>query len=105
VQLLTLFRATALPRVRITDWPDLRNRGFMLDVSRDKVGSLPGWDPGGGDGAGGACPAKLMCVFGPQVPAMETLFGLVDLMEVLKYNQLQLYMEHTFQYSEHRCGL
>lgn len=26
-----------VPPLRIVDWPDLPNRGFMLDVSRDKV--------------------------------------------------------------------
>jgi N-acetyl-beta-hexosaminidase len=26
-----------LPRLRIVDWPDLVHRGYMLDVSRDKV--------------------------------------------------------------------
>src|SRR5688500_11680926 len=61
----------ALPRLRIEDWPDFPNRGVMLDISRDKV------------------------------PTMETLFGLVDLLAHLKVNQLQLYTEHTFAYSQH----
>jgi hypothetical protein len=55
----------------IRDRPDFAVRGVMLDVSRDKV------------------------------PRMETLFDLVDLLAGLKYNQLQLYMEHTFAYSGH----
>ena len=58
--------------MRILDYPDFPNRGFMLDVSRDKV------------------------------PQLETLFWLVDLMASFKMNQLQLYMEHTFAYSDHR---
>ena len=39
------------------------------------------------------------------MPAMETLFGLVDLLSEWKVNQLQLYTEHTFAYRNHRrCG-
>ena len=57
--------------VEITDWPDLANRGVMLDISRDKV------------------------------PTMDTLLELVDLLTGLKINQLQLYMEHTFAYRGH----
>ena len=60
-----------LPNLRIKDWPDFPNRGFMLDISRDKV------------------------------PKKETLFQLVDLLSELKYNQLQLYTEHTFAYRGH----
>ncbi len=36
-----------------------------------------------------------------QVPKVETLFSLVDLLSSFKYNQLQLYMEHTFAYKDH----
>ena len=61
----------ALPCLRILDWPDFPNRGVMLDISRDKV------------------------------PTMRTLFELVDLLAHLKINQLQLYTEHTFAYSQH----
>ncbi|MCK5861899.1 MAG: family 20 glycosylhydrolase [Candidatus Hydrogenedentes bacterium] len=60
-----------LPVVQIEDWPDFPNRGVMLDIARDKV------------------------------PTLETLFGYVDLFASLKYNQLQLYMEHTFAYPGH----
>ena len=63
--------APALPNFEISDWPDLEVRGYMLDVSRCKV------------------------------PTMETLYRLVDRLAGLKYNQLQLYMEHTFAYSAH----
>ena len=58
--------------VRIDDWPDFANRGVLLDISRDKV------------------------------PTMQTLYGLVELLSQWKINQLQLYMEHTFAYRNHR---
>lgn len=60
-----------LPCVKITDSPDFANRGVMLDVSRSKV------------------------------PKMETLKGIIDLLAGWKVNQLQLYMEHTFNYRGH----
>ena len=48
------------------------------------------------------CPARAS-PFSPllQVPTLPTLFALVDLLEVLRYTQLQLYMEHTFQVRYH----
>ena len=55
----------------IEDSPDLLDRGFMLDISRCKIPTLP------------------------------TLFELIDRLAQLKYNQLQLYMEHTFAYENH----
>ena len=58
----------ALPVCEIEDWPDLKRRGIMLDISRDKV------------------------------PTMATLFGMADLMLELKLNEFQLYTEHTFAY-------
>ncbi len=61
-----------LPAGRIDDQPDFALRGYMLDVSRDKV------------------------------PTMTTLYRIVDLMVELKLNQLQLYTEHTFAYRKHR---
>lgn len=71
-QLARQFKDTGkLPCVHIEDWPDFPNRGVMLDVARDKV------------------------------PTMETLFRMVDLFASLKYNQLQLYTEHTFAYPGH----
>jgi hypothetical protein len=36
-----------------------------------------------------------------RVPKMETLRSLIDLWTGLKYNQLQLYTEHTFAYPQH----
>src|SRR5690349_22084587 len=56
----------------IEDWPDFAARGVMLDISRDKV------------------------------PTMATLYTIVDRLAELKINQLQLYTEHTFAYSQHR---
>ena len=46
-------------------------RGYMLDISRDKV------------------------------PTMSTLRRIVDLLKVCNYNQFQLYTEHAFAYSGH----
>jgi len=62
---------TVLPRLEIRDHPAFANRGFMLDVSRCKM------------------------------PTMETLFSLIDLLADLKYNELQLYVEHTFAFADH----
>ena len=47
------------------------HRAYMLDISRDRV------------------------------PTMKTLREIVDLLERCRYNQLQLYTEHTFAYREH----
>ena len=60
-----------LPHLAISDWPDFPVRGVMLDVSRDKV------------------------------PQMGTLRALVDMLAGWKFNQLQLYTEHTFTYRQH----
>lgn len=46
-------------------------RGFMLDISRDRV------------------------------PTMRTLRLIVDILARYRYNQFQLYMEHTFAYTGH----
>lgn len=63
--------AGRLPGVFIRDWPDFPVRGFMLDVSRDRV------------------------------PTRETLERFVELMALVRLNQLQLYTEHTFAYRDH----
>lgn len=55
----------------IDDWPDFPVRGYMLDVSRDRV------------------------------PTRETLRSLVTALAIARYNQLELYTEHTFAYQEH----
>jgi len=62
----------ALPLGRIEDHPDFAVRGVMLDVTRDKVPSLP------------------------------TLYALVDKLAEWKFNHLELYTEHTFAYRNHR---
>ncbi|MBL7646911.1 MAG: family 20 glycosylhydrolase [Candidatus Hydrogenedentes bacterium] len=73
-QLATLSRERGeIPLCRIADHPDFPNRGVMLDVARDKV------------------------------PEMKTLYELVDLFASWKYNQLQLYTEHTFAYKGHHA--
>ncbi len=71
-QLSTAFADSIPSALEIKDHPGFERRGYMLDISRDKV------------------------------PTMNTLFDLVDMLASLKYNELQLYTEHTFAYSEHR---
>ncbi len=61
----------ALEAQRIVDHPDLLQRGFMLDISRDRV------------------------------PTNATLAWLVEVLASLRYNHLELYMEHTFAYVGH----
>ena len=56
----------------IEEVPLFPERGFMLDISRCRV------------------------------PTMEFLFRLVDWLAVLRFNQLQLYTEHTFAFARHR---
>jgi hexosaminidase len=51
--------------------PRFRNRGLMLDISRNRV------------------------------PTMDCLHHLVEALAALHYNQLQLYTEHTFAYQDH----
>ena len=57
--------------LKIVDQPDFDHRGIMLDISRCKV------------------------------PTLETLKGLIDQLAQLKFNQLQLYTEHTFAFANH----
>ena len=63
---------TKIPGFVIEDSPTLNRRGFMLDISRCKV------------------------------PTMEELFRLIDLLALIGYNELQLYIEHTFEFKEHK---
>jgi hypothetical protein len=63
---------SAVRRVEISDYPDFAQRGVMLDVSRDKV------------------------------PTMATLKLLIDRLALMRINHLQLYIEHTFAFSEHK---
>ncbi|MEZ5311160.1 MAG: hypothetical protein R2735_11315 [Microthrixaceae bacterium] len=60
-----------MPLVHIRDWPDIPVRGFMLDVSRDRV------------------------------PTRASLERQVSILSVARYNHLQLYIEHTFAYEGH----
>lgn len=60
-----------IPAFEIEDWPDFEHRGVLLDVSRTKV------------------------------PTMATLGRTIDLLASWKYDELQLYTEHTFAYREH----
>ncbi|MCL2105381.1 MAG: family 20 glycosylhydrolase, partial [Kiritimatiellaeota bacterium] len=71
-QIVRLAGGRALPCCEIEDAPDFPLRGVMLDVSRDKV------------------------------PTLDTLLWLVDRLADLKFNHLQLYVEHTFAYRNHR---
>jgi hypothetical protein len=61
----------SLPAVHIRDWPDVTTRGFMLDVSRDRV------------------------------PTRATLERLVAILVTARYNHLQLYIEHAYAYAGH----
>jgi len=60
-----------LPCFSISDWPDFAVRGYMLDISRSRV------------------------------PSMTRLRSLVRTLATLRFNQLQLYTEHTFAYLGH----
>ena len=62
-----------LPHLVIEDHPDLAVRGYMLDVSRDRV------------------------------PTMAELRKLIDRLASLKINQLQLYTEHTVAFAGHEA--
>lgn len=59
------------PRLTIEDGPAREVRGYLLDISRDKV------------------------------PTMTSLRALISQLAALKYNQIQLYTEHTFAYPGH----
>ena len=58
----------ALPRVEIHDWPDFAARGYYLDVTRGRV------------------------------PRLEWLKQWADKLSLYKYNQLHLYVEHSFKF-------
>lgn len=70
-QLLAQANEGRLRCLAIQDHPTLLSRGLMLDVSRGKVYSR------------------------------EYLLELVDLLGRLRYNVLQLYVEHTFDFQKH----
>ncbi len=62
---------TRLPGVLIEDSPDFPVRGYMLDISRDRV------------------------------PTRQTLDRLIGLMSIARINHFELYTEHTFAYPGH----
>jgi len=64
----------AIPCGEISDAPAFAHRGYMLDVSRNKV------------------------------PAMDTLLAWIDLLAHFKYNHFQLYIEHAFAYINHEVS-
>ncbi|MDB4335175.1 family 20 glycosylhydrolase [bacterium] len=68
----TIENQQTLSCLQIKDWPDFERRGYMLDISRDKV------------------------------PTMETLYHIIDLLDRYKINEFQLYTEHTFAYKNHK---
>ncbi|TKG97397.1 beta-hexosaminidase [Puteibacter caeruleilacunae] len=75
--LLTLEQALQLTKgklncLRIIDSPDFNRRGVMLDISRDKV------------------------------PSMKTLKEMIGCFASWKINEIQLYVEHTFAYKNHK---
>jgi len=63
----------ALPQesIIVEDSPRFLERGFMLDISRDRV------------------------------PTQDSLYRLVKNLSKLRYNQLQLYTEHTYSFKDH----
>ncbi len=71
LQIIRQSQKAGFPCMAIEDWPDIVDRGVMLDISRDKV------------------------------PTFETLLHLVDLLAEMKINHLELYTEHTFAYMGH----
>ncbi len=71
---LVLGEPDGLPVMTIEDSPAYAHRGYMLDISRDRV------------------------------PTLEMLYQLVDELSTLKYNQLQLYIEHTFEFPGHHVA-
>ena len=62
----------SFPAITVTDYPDFRYRGVMLDISRAKV------------------------------PTLDTLFDLVRYLASMKVNVLQFHTEHTFAFRRHR---
>jgi len=66
-----LAAAADLPALAVRDHPDHRVRGYMLDVSRDRV------------------------------PTRATLAWLVGVLGALRYDHLELYVEHTYAHVGH----
>ncbi|MGW3404964.1 glycoside hydrolase family 20 zincin-like fold domain-containing protein [Streptomyces zhihengii] len=57
---------------QVDDHPDFAVRGFLLDVSRDRV------------------------------PTRRTLRRWLDVLSLARFNQLELYMEHTYAFRDHQ---
>ncbi len=70
---LDQLRRQGLVAGRVRDWPDLAHRGFMLDISRDRV------------------------------PDRPCLLALLDRLDRLRINHFELYTEHTFAYTDHEA--
>ncbi len=68
-QLVEVINWSSVPDFTIQDTPDIPRRGYMLDISRLKV------------------------------PTMTELKKMIVVLSRLKYNELQLYTEHTFAFS------
>lgn len=71
VSFLQLIQDGGIPAGELDDAPALAVRGAMLDISRNRV------------------------------PHLAELFELIDVLATLRYNQVQLYTEHTFAYRDH----
>lgn len=67
----TLSTNQALAKLSVHDWANFEKRGYMLDISRDKI------------------------------PTMISLYALIDQLSAWRINELQLYTEHTFAYKNH----
>ncbi|MBK7956671.1 MAG: beta-N-acetylhexosaminidase [Bacteroidetes bacterium] len=72
-QVLNYFKTEQLDIVNleIHDWPNFARRGYMLDISRDKV------------------------------PTMSTIYRIIQNLASWKINEFQLYVEHTYAYKNH----
>ncbi len=71
-QLLKQCDDNKCPEVTIDDFPELKLRAVMLDVSRDKM------------------------------PTLEFIMNFVDQLSNWKVNTFMLYIEHTFAYKDHK---
>ena len=64
-----------VPYCEIKDEPDMKLRGYYLDVSRGRV------------------------------PTVEGVKKIIDMLAYYKVNMLQVYIEHAFDFKEYRCFL
>ncbi len=70
-----IFEHDVIPCCEIEDAPDMEYRGFYHDVTRGKV------------------------------PKLETLKWLIDQLAYCKYNSLQLYIEHAYEFNEYKDSI